>query len=65
MFLHLICDREFSENLGATLMLALEKLPNLEMFILFQSKLREENHSFLPLCASATKFSLKAEVQGV
>ena len=64
VYLHLICDRESLEDLGATLILALEKLTNLEMFIFFQSMLRKENQPFFPVCASAANISLKLKVQG-
>ena len=64
VYLHLICDRESLEDLGAILILALEKLPNLEMFIFFQSMLRKENQLFFPLCASAANISLKLQVHG-
>ena len=64
VYLHLICDRESLEDLGAILILALEKLPNLEMFIFFQSMLRKEIQLFFPLCASAANISLKLQVHG-
>ena len=64
VYLHVICDRESLEDLGATLILTLEKLPNLEMFIFFQSMLRKENQLFFPLRASAANISLKLQVQG-
>lgn len=59
VFLHLIHDRGSSEGLGPTRALSLEKLPYLQMCILFQSKWREANHF-----ASVSYLSLKLSSKG-